>query len=414
LWLGGALAILSFLVPGGAQAEEPSPGSSAGSPLFGFNDDWQDARGEFEFARDAGAEVIRFPIGWHKVQPHSPLLWDWSLYDAIFEEARENGLGIVFAPQTSPCWARGEPLGDCDNPGIGYPPNDEHLGSYEAFVRAAVQRYPDIVAIEAWNEPNLAPFWNPSPSPEAYVALLEATYRAVKEVRPDMPVLFGGLASIASTSTAGRRIAYAEFLRRAYELGAGDHFDAMSLHTYVWSQQSKLGGKSTAAGVCTKRRMRELRRLRRLHSARKLRGGGKRRLRKLQGKCERRARRTMTLRRAGQVRAERIVERAEGIVAEVQQIMADNGQASKDVWITEVGLTTRGRWAVSPKMQGELLPRLYDALSTNPKVRSVIFHRMFDGSGEGSGAAYGLVHSDHETLKPAYCAIANWRGRKCR
>lgn len=385
LWLGGALAILSCLVPGDAQAEEPSPGSSAGSPLFGFNDDWQDARGEFSYARDAGGEVLRFPVGWHKVQPHTPLLWDWSLYDEIYAEAQQEGLRIVFTPQTSPCWARGEPLGGCDDPGIGYPPDPEYLDDYEAFVRAAVERYPGIAAVEAWNEPNLAPFWSPAPSPEEYVPLLRATYTAVRDVRPDMPVLFGGLASVNSTSATGQRIAYTEFLRRAYELGAGPYFDALSMHAYVWSEPQKLGSRRGNAKPCEER--------------------------KRGRKCKRAERRPMTLRRAAMERAERIVERAAGIVAEAQQVMAEHGQASKGVWVTETGLPTRGRWAVSPRMQGELLPRLGEALSANPEVEAVLFHRMFDGGGKD---AYGLVHSDRETLKPAYCAIAQWRGRSCR
>lgn len=375
LWLGGALAILSCLVPGDAQAEGPSPGSSAGSPLFGFNDDWQDLRGEFEFARDAGGQVLRFPVGWHKVQPHTPLLWDWSLYDEIYEEAQQTGLRIVFAPQNAPCWTRGGGLGCEQEEFGGNPPDPEYLDEYEDFVRAAVERYPQMVAVEAWNEPNLSPYWTPAPSPEDYVPLLQATYTAVKDVRSDMPVLFGGLASVSSSSASGRRIAYGEFLRRAYELGAGPYFDALSVHPYVWTEQRTLAnGKG---------------------------GKGK-------GKKDRRG---LTLRQAGLIRAERIVERARGIVADVRRIMADHGQAAKDVWVTEIGLTTRGRWAVSPRMQAELLPRLYDSLSADPEVKAILFHRMFD---HGSKDAYGLVHSDRATLKPAYCAIAQWRGKTCR
>lgn len=387
LWLAGVLAILLCLVPGAAQAEGPSPGSSAGSPIFGFNDDWQDARGEFHFAREAGANVIRFPIGWHKVQPTSPLLWDWSFYDEIFEEAREEGLQIIFAPQTSPCWARGAPFGGCENPGLGHPPDAEHLDEYKQFVRAAVQRYPDILAIEAWNEPNLAPFWNPTPSPTNYVPLLRATYEAVKSVRPDMPVLFGGLASVSSNSTNGSRIAYTEFLRTAYKLGAGPYFDALSVHPYVWSEPAQPTAPKT------------------LIKCERSKG-------KASGKpCRKRASKGTTLRQASLARADRIIERAQGIVSDVKGIMAENGQGAKDVWVTEFGLPTRGRWAVSPQMQGALLPRLGDALAQDPQIKAILFHRMFDSGGKD---AYGLVHSDRKTLKPAFCAIAQWRGKSCR
>lgn len=365
--LAGALTVPSLLGPGTASASLPVLGedegqgqytpatpAQAGKPLFGFNDDWQDARDQLGYAKDAGGELIRFPVGWHKVQPISPLLWDWSFYDKMYEDALEQGLRIVFAPQNAPCWARRAGL-SCSEYG-GNPPDPDYLDEYAAFVRAAVERYPQLAAVEAWNEPNLAPYWNPAPSPEEYVPLLAATYTAVKATRPDMPVLFGGLAPVkagmkANSEASGRRIDYRQFLGRAYELGAQPFFDALSIHVYVWSNR-RPGHRKRAAAT---------------------------------------------------------VKAAKQILAGARQVMAQGGDTSKDVWVTEIGLATKGRWAVSPQQQAELLPRLYDTLGSDAQVKAILFHRMFDGPDD----AYGLIREDHHTRKPAYCAVVRWRGKSC-
>ncbi len=93
-----------------------------------------------------------------------------------------------------------------------------------------LERYDNIVAVEAWNEPNLGSFWLGGPDPTRYAALLQATYTAVKSVRPDLPVLFGGVA--AFTSNAPLEHGYVDFLRKAYAAGAGGYFDALALHPY--------------------------------------------------------------------------------------------------------------------------------------------------------------------------------------
>jgi hypothetical protein len=82
---------------------------------------------------------------------------------------------------------------------------------------------------EIWNEPNVAAFWPPRPDPEGYAALLQRAYVAIKSVDPDSTVITAGLAAGLDESD-GSTLSARTFLRRVYEAGAGDSFDAVGLH----------------------------------------------------------------------------------------------------------------------------------------------------------------------------------------
>ena len=194
----------------------------------GVNDDWHVRSDELGDVSRIGGQLIRFPFTWATVQPDSPETWDWTVYDRIFAAARAQGLGVILEPSAAPCWAH--PVTPCP-PGLApEPPDGLHEVQWQEFVRRALERYENIVAVEVWNEPNVSSFWLGGPDPARYTALLQATYTAVKSVRPDLPVLFGGVA--AFTPNAPLERGYIDFLRKAYAAGAGGYFDALALHPY--------------------------------------------------------------------------------------------------------------------------------------------------------------------------------------
>lgn len=80
---------------------------------------------------------------------------------------------------------------------------------YARFLKAAVTRYSamHLHHWEIWNEPNLSGPW-PHPDPVAYARLLKAAYPAVKATDPDAVVITGGLASVPMTDFFGRRDYY--------------------------------------------------------------------------------------------------------------------------------------------------------------------------------------------------------------
>lgn len=210
------------------------PGTRAGSHdrqrvLFGFNDDWDKPknRSRLDYAEAARADVIRFPISWQRIEPQ-PGFWDWSRYDSLYAQASARGIRLIFTPQSSPCWAH--LAAGCDLEG-GVPPDPDYLAEYAEFVRRVVERYPTLVAVEVWNEPNLVPYWQPRPQPGRYAQLLRVTDDAVNEVDPKLPVLFGGLAG-GNLSIKGSRLGYMRFLRRTITKAGGRRFDGLSIHSF--------------------------------------------------------------------------------------------------------------------------------------------------------------------------------------
>jgi polysaccharide biosynthesis protein PslG len=195
----------------------------------GLNEAWQLRTDRLSYADGIGARTIRFPLTWETVEP-TENSWDWTIYDRLFAAARANGVGVILTPTDAPCWAH--PSLGCAgaNAGGAQPPDAAFDGAWREFIRQVVSRYPDLTALEVWNEPNSNPFWAPSPNPERYAELLRLAYTGSKSVRPDVPVLFGGLAP--NTGSSPGQIDDLEFLRRAYDAGAGGYFNAVAIHPY--------------------------------------------------------------------------------------------------------------------------------------------------------------------------------------
>jgi hypothetical protein len=101
----------------------------------------------------------------------------------------------------------------------GAKPSDPQV--YARFVGRLAERYKGRVdAYEVWNEADEKHFWPGAPEPEAYVALLRASYQAIKAADPAATVVFA--------PTTGNNYAFVE---AAYAAGAKGWFDAMSVHT---------------------------------------------------------------------------------------------------------------------------------------------------------------------------------------
>jgi hypothetical protein len=194
----------------------------------GLNDDWHVHADQVPSAARANARVIRFPLDWTTVQPQSADRWHWSDYDRLFSAAKAQGLGVILEPTGTPCWARGA-FGCLDGTDPG-PPDPAFDFQWARFVRRAVRRYPDITALEVWNEPNSDCFWEDGPDPARYATLLREAYQASKSARPDVPVLFGGIVppGLCRPGEDG----YVQFLKAADAAGAVGHYDGIALHPY--------------------------------------------------------------------------------------------------------------------------------------------------------------------------------------
>ena len=218
------------------------PGPPA-DPMFGFNDNSVGfgllaapavMERQAEIPAAAG-NVHRFTVDWRNVEG-APGVRDWEPYDTIYREALGHGLRPLPILLNAPPWAKGA-AGACA-PGVRClsPPDrtPAAMRAWRGFAAAAARRWPDAVALEVWNEPNLPQFWTTAAGPDAayYGDLLCHAYSAIKAADHEMPVLLGGLANPVTDPRVGT-ISQTDFLSALYDHGAARVCnDALSLHPY--------------------------------------------------------------------------------------------------------------------------------------------------------------------------------------
>lgn len=259
-----ALAILAALSAGGASAcgeSQPPPGApvtpAAGEmtecdrlgpatrsapagpgshrpPPFGYNDAAA-LTGALPPSRvaalheEVGATRWRVSLDWRHAEPEPDSL-ELETHDAIYCEALARGIRPIFHVTGAPDWAADDSR-SCPLPSCIDPPARSALGELREFAELVARRYPDLAAIEAWNEPNLATFWT-EPDPRRYVAVLAAIDEGVDDSGTEIPVLGGALSNTARTSFEAGRYGFVEFLEGMYAAGAARHMDAISFHPY--------------------------------------------------------------------------------------------------------------------------------------------------------------------------------------
>jgi polysaccharide biosynthesis protein PslG len=234
----GVLAIL--LAPAGASATHLTATGSGGATVpWGFNEDWGWSNGAFsaEVANShmqmAGAimpdslSANRFRAQWADVE-HVRGTYDWSRTDPVYDAMQQHTARPVMMLFDAPGWAR-DPAATCPASVCGYPPLPEFDDEWKSFVQAAVARYPNVRAIEIWNEPNLAVFWAPAADPNRYAAVLKAAHDAVLAAGSGAPVLVGGL---FPTTTNGANVAANEFLNQVYATVGAGAFEGIGSHPY--------------------------------------------------------------------------------------------------------------------------------------------------------------------------------------
>ncbi len=179
-----------------------------------------------ELVREMGSPWVVEYFPWAYMEPQRGR-YDWAHSDTVIEHAVAQGLTVVARIDYVPVWARPAETTDRYLGPEGY-------ADYARFVATFAARYRGRVRyLVVWNEPNLSFEWGYRPvDPEAYVALLAETYRAVKAVAPDTQVLAAGLAPTMAPPGSEWGMDDLEYLRRMYAAGAAQWFDALAIHAY--------------------------------------------------------------------------------------------------------------------------------------------------------------------------------------
>lgn len=104
------------------------------------------------------------------------------------------------------------------------PHTDAGFRAYAAYAEAVVKRYPELRAVEIWNEYNGDFCEGPcrSDRPGTYSRMLTVAHNALKLARPEVTVVGGAAAGVPI-----------DYLRRLFGLGALNSMDALAIHPYV-------------------------------------------------------------------------------------------------------------------------------------------------------------------------------------
>ena len=226
----------------------------------------QDVR-DFEFRLMGRGDVatVRFIAHWPLIQqspgpclpvPYEPPVneCDWSSLDRMVGEAAARGTASVPFLYGAPEWIASND-GEPDYATSRVPPieTEDDRAAWQAFVRAAVQRYgpngtfwapggdyaaqhPGAAAVpigdwQVWNEPSSPAYYWPKPSPPGYADLLGLTADVIRAEDPGARVVLAGLFGTPGGGPGG--IFLPRFLERLYDVqGAEQDFDAVALHPY--------------------------------------------------------------------------------------------------------------------------------------------------------------------------------------
>jgi hypothetical protein len=180
--------------------------------------------------------TLRIIMVWGGVQSAPGAALDWSHYDSIVGHAAQNGIRVLPTIYSSPSWAAPRPSA---------PPSSGHMDDFQAFVRAAAERYgsngafwaqnPGIPKMpitdwQIWNEVNSPSFWYPKPNARDYVDLLRVAHDGIKDGDPSARIVMSGL---FLTPRIHNGVFVTKFLPQIYRAGGKNLFDAVAIHPYA-------------------------------------------------------------------------------------------------------------------------------------------------------------------------------------
>ncbi len=112
--------------------------------------------------------------------------------------------------------------------------DEDGYKDFADFAAAFAERYQEKVThIIIWNEPNLSYEWGyRTTSAEDYVNLLKVVYPAIKEANPTTQVLAGALAPTLEPAGSPWGLNDLEYLSEMYDHGATGYFDGLAVHAY--------------------------------------------------------------------------------------------------------------------------------------------------------------------------------------
>ncbi|MEI6045386.1 MAG: cellulase family glycosylhydrolase, partial [Chloroflexota bacterium] len=169
---------------------------------------------------DLKIKWVRQQVRWQDFEP-SKGQRDFTFLDEVVNGMSGNGYKLMLSVVKAPTWA---------NPNGGMPLNAQDFAD---FMTALVTRYKGKVAsYEMWNEQNLASEAGKPIQVSRYVQLVKAGYLAVKQADPFAVVVLGGLSPVGFTDV-NAAIDDVVYLKQLYAYNGGEakkYFDVVGAH----------------------------------------------------------------------------------------------------------------------------------------------------------------------------------------
>jgi hypothetical protein len=182
----------------------------------------------------AGATTARIGIHWSWVEPARDS-YSWSGIDAAYDADLARGIKPLLQIYGSPKWTWGGVAQTCASfPQCNFPPARTSDADWQDLLKVMTRRYPQAIAIEIWNEPNLAWAWEGAPDAVRYTELLKLGYDAIKSVNSAMPVLGASLAPVVSDNVNASGAGVRPFLQTMYDNGAKGKMNGIAVHPYPY------------------------------------------------------------------------------------------------------------------------------------------------------------------------------------
>jgi hypothetical protein len=345
-------------------ASAPSPAGRperAKSPEYGMNvflwGNEKTTGRDLKLLTDAGFGWQKTLFQWKYIEPKKGQ-FDWSESDRIVKASAAAGVKILARLDFQPDWSRADKVFN------GPPDNYADFGD---FVSAFVTRYSStssvgrVHAIQVWNEQNLNIEWGKRPinqqQAQDYVRLLKTAYEAAKAADPSVTVVTGGVAQTGTDNDDARPDDV--YVRWMYEAGAKPYFDVLGAHGHGYKAPPTVSPDEAASNPNW---------------------GGHR---------------FFVFRR----------------VEDMRQIMVENGDADKQIWILEFGWTSDTvnqayAWhRVSEEEKGDNLVGAYKWAAENwaPWIGVMCLWTMPDpGWGPQDEKYWWAILNPDGTPRPAY------------
>jgi len=169
---------------------------------------------------DLGVKYAEHQLSWNFVEPEQGV-FNWPLLDNGIDALNQAGIKVVLNPVHAPDWAQ-------DSQGQLRDPAD-----LEQFMKVVAARYKGkVIGYHIWNEPNLQREVGKYVISARYAELLKAGYRGVKASDPTAVVIS---AALTPTGVNDPEVAVDDviFLRRLYAYNGGElkgYFDVLGAH----------------------------------------------------------------------------------------------------------------------------------------------------------------------------------------